>query len=105
MFLLGGISGIILRNSSIDKVVHDSYYVVAHFHLVLRIGAVFGVLISVHLWVPLFFGVCFNRRIGKTVFLLLFRRVNLIFIPMHLRGLRGYARKVVDSPSELSALG
>ena len=53
MFVLGGVSGVVLANSSVDKVVHDTYYVVGHFHLVLRIGAVFGVILSLHLWTPM----------------------------------------------------
>ena len=101
MFLIGGVTGITLANSSIDKVVHDSYYVVAHFHLVLSIGAVFGVFLSLTLWLPAFMGVAPSITINISTFFSLFLRVNLIFIPIHLAGLRGLVRKINEVPVEI----
>jgi cytochrome c oxidase subunit 1 len=78
--------------------------VVAHFHLVLRIGAVFGVLLSVYFWSPLFLGLAFSQVLSIRAFLTIFLSVNLTFIPIHTIGLAGYARKVVDSPIDLQFL-
>lgn len=101
MFVLGGLRGIVLANSSIDKLVHDSYYVVAHFHLVLSIGATFGILLAINLWTPLFLGVRINVALRLASFLIIFISVNIIFIPIHLIGLIGYVRKRVDSPVQV----
>lgn len=104
MFLIGGATGLVLANSRVDKVVHDSYYVVAHFHLVLSMGAVFGVMLALHLWAPFFAGLSFSQVLATRSFLVLFVSVNLTFIPMHIMGLAGYARKVVDAPFDLQGL-
>src|SRR5690606_29604431 len=92
-FLSGGITGIFVGNAAIDIQLHDTYFIVAHFHLVMGSAAFFGMLAGIYHWFPKMFGRMMNSTLGSIHFWLTFAGVYLVFFPMHYIGIAGFPRR------------
>jgi cytochrome c oxidase subunit 1 len=102
LFTVGGVTGVVLANAGVDRVLQDTYYVVAHFHYTMSIGATFSIFAAWYYWFPKFTGYMYSEALGKLHFWLAFIGANMIFFPQHFLGLQGMPRRIVDYPDSFA---
>jgi cytochrome c oxidase subunit 1 len=102
VFTVGGVTGVVVASAALDQSVHDTYYVVAHFHYVLSLGAVFSIFTGFFYWFEKIFGVKYNETLARIHFWVFFVGANIIFSPQHFLGLQGMPRRYVDYPDSFA---